>query len=415
VLSGFAAIPQSRFMIFRRFAKPLVVGALTISAGIAGWLSDPDSGAASSIRSTGHIPRNAPSDSSSASKPSSRKSQAEHPDPAAFSKRAAFDRLFAGRPLLHDSLTNDPRFILALYAELQDLDSSQFPFAIADALRRPGYQSEIAGWIASYWAERDLPAARAWLMTATVGSGIFEDAILEPWGRTDAAGMLDWLKAHASEIPAARKEEMSKVIAELGMERDPKRTQEVLSALGSDCRWAYHYWAMNSPEAASAAAFEEKDEARRKVAVFSAISGWIDRGRDPAPAIAWAEKLPDPQLANEALFQIGNYFLTRNKAAAARILAGLEQTNDVRNALLDAISDWRDRDWNSAARWAIQVGNDGTSRWLLSKFAGANSEQRMNEVIQSLPEEKRDAALQRWTSVPAPKPAPKPTVPPPAR
>jgi hypothetical protein len=396
-------------MASRGPAKFWTIALLSAASGVAGWFSR-DLAVASpapAANSATHSPVPAPLASAAPASPIS--GQADHRDPAAFSKRDAFDRLFAkfGPYLSGNTSQTNARFVSELFAELQDLDSSQFPFAIADVLRRSRFDhDEIAGWIASYWAERDLDAARSWLMQSKVNDGDFEQAILESWAHQDAAGMFDWFQAHLAEIPAHRKNALVSTLAILAAERDPERGLRLMSSLDPGrCNVIYFRWAQHSPEAAAARALRETDEARRNNAVKFVAFQWAHRDGGIEPAIAWAEKIPDPALSNHALLHLSGAIVQRDPAAGANHLLRLPPTNDARQALQGAVLEWCKKGWHEAARWTLQLDDDGVSRWLLPKIAAAKNAERIPELIQTLPEEKREAATRRWEAAATSKPS----------
>jgi len=322
--------------------------------------------------------------------------QADYEDPAAFSRHEAFDQIFE-EVHRHRYGHIRAKLVAQFYAEAQGLKDKEFPQAIADIMRRPGWGRQAAGWIASVWAERDPQAAWAWLMRAP-GRGLnFEHAILAPWGRTDPAGMFDWVEAHQAEFPSTRKDAICGALCALGAELDPERGLRLMATLSPN-RQAniFFLWARQSPAAAGERVLAEPDAGVQQTAIPFVAFQWVQHDHDATAALAWAEKISDPALNQKALFSIGNAWFLEHSAEAADLLARLPQSNEVRQNLGMQVVGWWKRDWDAAARWALQVPDEGLGKWLLSTFPSEDASAKMAKLIESLPAESREAATRRW-------------------
>jgi hypothetical protein len=403
-------------MLPAKFRESVLLGVVTVVAAVAGWWSKPS-------RKIGPSPSSTPPPAESivkaqgpnlaaAGEPT--KAAAGHFSELRFSRAAEFDRLFEAT-----KGTINRQLVVELHAALQGLESKEYELAIGHVLRTRGEDYdyyEIAGLIASAWAEHDLEAARDWLMRTPHIPGnfmCFEEAILEPWSHRDNAGMFRWLLEHAAEIPPSRKDAMGALLVKLAAEGDAEGGLQLLARIAPDRRSGiFGGWAVRDPAAAAARALAESTEWDRKVAVKAVVNSWARTEQGTSDALAWVEKIPDPALAQLALTSIGLSAAVRDARAGAEMLLQLPQSNDVRQAIAVVMFQWSDKDWAESARWAVQVEDEELSNWILFRVGRKGTREKFVSALETLPETARETALRRWdTALPAAgkDPAPKKT------
>lgn len=311
-------------------------------------------------------------------------------DPAAFSKRAAMERLFA-----EEKGYNSQQRFIRTYAELRDLELSEFPQAIAEALQHKYEGDETAVMIASLWAERDPVAALTWILRSRHSSdpGMLHFA-LDAWSRVDAGGMFDWIETHASEISDGQKNNFTHALSYAAARSDPRRGRELMAALHPPhVHQLYLQWARISPAAAAEFVLREPDEAVRLQAIAGVAAIWAGHRKEPDAAIAWARQLPDPTASEKAMAAVGNSI---GGAAGADFLAQLPQSNEVRRALEYSMNEWARYDAASAVRWGLETPDETLGRWVLKKLAPKMQKEFAASILAALPSERREAAAERW-------------------
>jgi hypothetical protein len=292
-------------------------------------------------------------------------------------------------------------FTARLYAELHDLHDDQFGEAIANLVAGHGYQGQEAGQLlAGWWAERDLPAARAWMVRLKGDGNGLGRAVFDVWRRSDAAGMIDWIKTHYDEIESKDVQaEARGAILVAAAKIDPEEGFRVLAMLNKGGVPAYQstlyrFWARRDPEAAVARALREPNETERAEAILTCADEW--GARDPAAARIWAEKLPDAVLSERALVRIGSRIGWKDAAACADFLTTIPQTNATREALQQNVSEWARGDLPAALGWAVTQDNQALGSSALARIAASVPIKRIERAIAALPPEQRAQAAQRW-------------------
>ena len=149
--------------------KPLLILLCTVACTLAGWLLGGSKGTPQAHAITDAMSRATPPPTPAA--PVAKR-------PHTTDVHAIIDRLnteFGGEEQTGEMAGR-------LYAELQDLPSKQFAEAIAN-LSADGkfHAGDPAALLAGLWAERDLPAARAWMLGMKGDRGNIGRAILDTW------------------------------------------------------------------------------------------------------------------------------------------------------------------------------------------------------------------------------------------
>lgn len=314
--------------------------------------------------------------------------------------------------LLKEYPSSEQRYELAarLYAELQGLDSSEFPSAIAAIAAmnlEHSWAKHFAALVAGVWAERDLPAARKWLLGLEKDEWFPGRTIFETWGRLDALGMFDWLEAHAGEIKSEELRGIAvDITARAAGQTDPQRGLAALEALKPRDNEIYGYlplfdaWAERDPAAAAARALQEPSDFRRAAATERAIRVWATR--DTAAARSWAERIPDPSLSRGALVAIGSSLALRDSREGADFLVSIPQDDNTRAELHDVLKSWRQEDLNAVLQWTAGLPDESLGLWALRETTKELSPEKIAGAIALLPAEKRDTVEERWRQVQKP-------------
>ena len=116
-----------------------------------------------------------------------------------------------------------------LLNEFENLDSADFPTLIATT-DTGGWERawELAQLLVGYWAERDLPAARDWLLTVkrekrtTLAWGVFGT-----WSTIDPEGMINWCANQPKELQDELAFAVPRWLQEAAGRSDPERALQV--------------------------------------------------------------------------------------------------------------------------------------------------------------------------------------------
>jgi TPR repeat protein len=375
--------------------KTLLVLSVTALSGLAGW------GIAGywqvdNVRTkAADLPVVAEVSEASVSKEASLPMQSAF-ESTAYSRQGAMAKLFSQTEKDSQSLER----MIGAFRILQDLDSSEFAQAIAQA-RLVKTPSEIAPLIASLWAERDPQAAAAWLLKAAPRNSImggFHEAILETWGRADPTAMFDWVNAHVGDIPAKNRDEFAFGFAKAAVKIDPQRGRSLIEKIAPNrVDSFYMHWVAYAPAAAAAAVLQEPNEQQRNESMLSVATYWKGARRDPSEAAAWAQTIPDPIMADRAMVRIGATVSFRDKRAGAEFMAKLPQTNETRTMLRSIIGDWSEEDLPAAVQWTADLEDDSLGRWAIGQFSKKAKADEVEKVLKSLSPEQQARVQQRRT------------------
>ena len=274
-----------------------------------------------------------------------------------------------------------------LFAELQDLPAEDFGSVIAILVSTKNWEN--ARLLAGYWAERDLPAARDWALGLPDGN--FTGAVFDTWGFRDFPGMCDWLEAHPDALVSeSHRDAAGFSLAKAAGRNDPERGLHLLKVLKGGHAWnLFNVWAKREPLAAANRALQVPDERVRRDGIYAVSSEWGPV--DPAGARAWAETIPDPIVSKDTVVYIGSALGWKDAAAGAAYLAQIPQSNEARKALRDTVSNWAERDPDSAFRWAADLADAGLGDWVAA------------EVKAKAPPEQRAKMEERWSGLRAAK------------
>ncbi|MHA3770957.1 hypothetical protein ACXR0O_05400 [Verrucomicrobiota bacterium sgz303538] len=297
-----------------------------------------------------------------------------------------------------------------LYAELQDLDSSEFPSAIAAIASmnlEHSWAKHFAALVAGVWAGRDLPAARKWLLGLEKEEWFPGRTIFETWGRIDAVGMFDWLEAHAGEIKSEELRGIAvDITARTAGQTNPQRGLAALDALKPRDNEIYGYlnffsaWAERDPAAAAARALQEPSDYRRMAATEYVFGAWA--ARDTAAARSWAERIPDPVLSRGALVAIGSGLALRDSREGADFLVSIPQDDSARAILHDVLESWKQKDLNAVLQWTAGLPDESLGLWALRETTKELSPEKIASAIANLPAEERDTLEERWRRIQKP-------------
>lgn len=278
-----------------------------------------------------------------------------------------------------------------LFAELKDLPNDQFLSVIANlSAEKNWFGSDLARLLVGYWAERDLPAARQWVLGLGEKANInFVDSFFETWSRMDVAGMFDWLENHADELTVKTvRSRTTYNAAKAAWRLDPERGIRLVKLLDpkAGSLWnLYQQWAEHDPKAASARLLQEPDAKIREHAMSGLVSAWAPL--DPTAAKTWAESIPDPVVSAKMVAYVGSVIGWNDPHAGAEYLVQIPQTNDTREALKGTIESWADRDSKAALEWVAEMENTSVGDWIAA------------EVMKKMSAEDRKKAEEHWSSL----------------
>jgi hypothetical protein len=221
--------------------------------------------------------------------------------------------------------------------------------------------AELRKRLVARWAEEDPPAAAAWAAELAQSPDSRETLlqIAVAWANTDLAAASAW----ANGLP----DEANKQAVLLSLANEAART-EPLTALGL---------AVTLPPSAA-----------RDDALVHAISQWA--GTDASGAVAWAEKVSDPNLRQRLLGAAAIAAAAQDGRVAANLVtSGLLQDAERDRAIVAVVQRWAQRSPAAAAAWLVQFpdsqARDAAVQHLVSVWALQNWEAAQNWV-QQLPQ-----------------------------
>jgi hypothetical protein len=268
-----------------------------------------------------------------------------------------------------------------LFEELKGLNDEQFLSAIANlSSEKHWLGKDLAQLLIGYWTERNLPAARQWILGLGEKTNInFLDSFFETWSRANLPEMFEWMETHSDELKSkTHRDRAIYNIAKAAWQLDPERGIQLVKRLDPEAGalWnLYHQWAEHDPKAASARLLQETNAKIRERALPGLVYAWAPR--DPAAAKAWAESIPDPLVAASTVTLVGQVIGSKDPRAGADYLAQIPQSNGTRQALQQVIEQWAGRDANAALEWVAGFENASVGDWIVSEVtAKMSAEQR---------------------------------------
>ena len=310
------------------------------------------------------------------------------------SVRVSLDELARRFPDDHQST----EVCVALFAKAQELKSNEFPSVIAALLSEGWKGRETAELLAGYWAERDLPAAREWMLGMKDQKSNVAEAIFDTWAQSDFPSMAQWLDSESAGLSEAIKRAAGFSIARMAGKPDAERALELESKLaveGSGYRSSlYMFWAARDPAAAAARVMQEVDKPDRTNFISSVIGSWA--ALDPEAAQVWVKTLPDPILVQNGLAQIGNVIGWRDPGKGAAFLASLPQSDQARSALKQTLNAWKTYDLAASLEWSAQLGQSSLASWTFEQIARDSSPEKLEMAIGSLELEDRRILQEKW-------------------
>ncbi len=269
----------------------------------------------------------------------------------------------------------------------ESLPDGSFPAAIAAA--RNASASAAAGALAGYWAERDLPAARAWVLDLPEEERVqYLEDIIGTWLKLDPLGPLSWLESLAPEqrVPLVR--QLGTGFTREVLKSNPQRVAELLLAVpfveGDEptMRSLFWGWAEQAPAQAAARALALSGGVLRFLAVEAVAESWARR--DAAAAGAWVQAIPEPMLADKAVAAFARGLAEQDGRAAAQFVADLPATEGNQKALRDVLEQWAARDAAAAMAWVDALPEDAPRDELLDAALRPIARENTEEALQLL-------------------------------
>lgn len=242
-----------------------------------------------------------------------------------------------------------------LFEEVQHLADTDFPAIVA--LAQGGQYKALANLLAGYWAERDLEAAKKWMLGLPLSAQTdAAEEISATWCRANPAEFLTWLEGLPDD---ARKTVIDRssysIVRGVGVSdyarvaqlliSNPARQQST-SAVGS----LFNLWARMTPTAAAQKALSIAEGGTRTEAVQQVANAWAQL--DPNAAAAWVRGLGDAVLTGHATAAYARGLAMKNPRAAAEFAGDLVATEENNKALNVIAKQWGATDPTSALAWA---------------------------------------------------------------
>lgn len=277
-----------------------------------------------------------------------------------------------------------------LYSLFRDLPGEDFARAIAELAAGGEVNGENPGvLLAGMWAERDLPAARDWVLSVK-SSPAYAQAVFATWARQDLHGMLAWVEANAGQLaPSPTLAGVLAAVSQIAAESSPEAGLQLLDRLGGKAADQekmnlYMNWARLDPAAAMACAASEPTESASLAALRSVAS---DLGRlSQHVASEFAAQMPNRTEATTVLIALADGISEKSPQAAVIFLdAQAGQSDRLRIEANRHLSLWASEDGVAALRWAVDEGSDDALTQTLQHV-----EDGVNETVwEELPPAKR--------------------------
>ena len=255
-----------------------------------------------------------------------------------------------------------------LFDEVQHLTDTDFPAIVA--LAQGGQYIAFGHLLAGYWAERDLAAAKKWMLGLPPSSQAeVAGEISATWCRANPAEFLTWLEALPDDARKTVIDSSSYSIVRGVAVSDYPRVAQLLisnstgqqstSAIGS----LFNSWARTAPSAAAQKALSLAEGGTRTEAVQQVAYAWGQQ--DANAAAAWVRGLGDAVLTGRATSAYAKGLALKNPRAAAEFVGELVATEENNQALNVIARQWGATDPKSALAWADAIQDEeGRSRVL---------------------------------------------------
>ncbi len=275
------------------------------------------------------------------------------------------------RAILSGNATSSATVVyLELYEAVQSLDSAGLLEAIGVAVQsRERWAATSVSAIATYWAERDLPAARRWFENLPPNQRTeYAPEFVDAWSRLDPRGALDWLE----KLPEAQREKLAgklfTTVAATAGKVEPERAMRLLLAAGTPgesvgaFKELFSAWAAKSSAAAAQQALALPAGEARSAAIEATAAAWARL--DPAAARAWVEAFPDPVVAARAQAAYAAGLARTDPRAAADYAGSLTATNTNLRTMETIAAAWVRRDPAAALGWVDGIDDADARRRL---------------------------------------------------
>ncbi len=287
----------------------------------------------------------------------------------------------------------------AMFELVEHLPVEDFPQSIAAAMQSSQRDARVmARMISSYWAERDLPAATAWLKSLPIEQQIaFAGFVGGTWGNLEANGILDWLEELPGQTRGRILESIGTTLSATAGQKEPARVAKMLGEMPASrdteqFSRLFGGWARSDPAVASAKALEVAPGAGRTAAVETVARQWATR--DPEAAKAWVFNLPDPVLSARAVPAFALGLAESDPRSAAEFIDEHSAVTWGREALMQIARRWGRSDPEAAIEWSRKTAGAETGQMVAMQV--------IDEVATSDPEKAANLYLSRGVEVAEP-------------
>lgn len=269
------------------------------------------------------------------------------------------------------------QMILDLYEEAQHFETADLPAAIALTLHEG--HAALAHLLAGYWAERDLEAAKKWMLGLDLENQSSAAAeIAGTWCRANPTEFLDWIAALP---PDSRKRIAAasawQIVSGAGV-ANPDRVAKLLleqpdrQPQGNGSLVAlFDQWTVTAPQIAAQKALAISLGGNRTDAVRAVAKAWARI--DQNAAAAWVRGIGDAVLAGRATAAYAKGLAAKNPRAAAEFVGGLDATTENIETLNEIAIQWGARDSKAALAWADALTDEETQGKVLNRMLRAIS------------------------------------------
>ena len=266
-----------------------------------------------------------------------------------------------------------------LFEAIQHLADADLPSVVA--LAQGGQFKPIGYLLVGYWAERDLEAAKKWMLSLPPSTQIaVAEDISATWCRANPAEFLTWLeglpddarrtiidRSSYSIVKGVAISDYARVV-QLLISNSPQ--QQSTYAIGS----LFNLWARSAPSAAAQKALSLAEGGARTEAVLEVAYAWAQQ--DANASAAWVRGLGDAVLTGRATAAYAKGLALKNPRAAAEFVGNLVATEENNQALNVIARQWGATDPKPALTWADAIqdeeGRSHVLQAMLSAIAANN-------------------------------------------